>query len=214
MSPNTSKCVRVCYIDHQCVNYRILNGLLRFLRDSLQCFHRRLGDELQRIAQTHHWRVVVTVALIQQHGFRSWLNWGHAHWYVALLNESPVECPSWTMMLWATTLALALLSSSKSNILTLDLVANDKGASSTNFIAASNNSRTAYGACVYIRSSNCQKSKGKPKWHFHMIRLSCRTVSKLTIDLTEGYNCILWYEIVIMRNLERQSMLTTSWQCH
>ena len=70
----------------------------------------------------------------------------------------------------ATTLALALLSSSKSNNLTLDPVANDKGASSTSFVTASNNSGAAFGAYVYIRNYNFYKSKEKPKWHFNMPR--------------------------------------------
>ena len=64
-----------------------------------------------------------------------------------------------TMMPQATTLALALLSSFKSNNLTLDPVANDKGASSTSFVVDSNNTGAAFSASVYIRNDNYQKSK-------------------------------------------------------
>ncbi len=95
---NVSKqiqCVCVCHINHQCVYYQTLTGLLRFPWDSLQSLHRPLRDGLQRIAQTHHRRVVVVVALVQQHGFRSRLNWGYAHWCVAFFNDSPVECASY-----------------------------------------------------------------------------------------------------------------------
>lgn len=94
---NVSKqiqCVRIFHINHQYIYYQILTGLLRFRWDSLQSLHRPLGDGLQRIAQTHHRRVVVVVALVQHHGLRSRLNWGYAHWCVALLNDSPVECAS------------------------------------------------------------------------------------------------------------------------
>jgi hypothetical protein len=59
-------------------------------------------------------------------------------------------------------LALALLSSSKSSILALDHVANGKGASSTNFVAAFNNSEAAFGACVYIRSNIVKNQKKNP----------------------------------------------------
>jgi hypothetical protein len=115
--------------------------------------------------------------------------------FFSMSRPCSVPHAKFTMMLWATTLALALLSLSKSNIFDIGSHANGKGATSTNFVAASNNSRVASGACVYIRNSNCQKSKKNlndtSTW------LDYKTASRLTIDLTRGFHYILWHDIVI-----------------